>query len=363
MNRLGDEPSIPRGASPMQVSRARRAPSAPALLTAVFLAGCSGAATHAGPAVPDAAPQGAHVYRPMHLAGGGLSVWPAGFVPHVLRPAWMKAAPAGNKGHVAVAQFGATEVLWYPKNDRKDGAPTACEPASSTNGIGVDAAGNLWIPDGRSDSTTEYGPDCGAAKLTIPDPTGEPAAIGFDRKGAVYILNINDISGPPTVNVYDASGNLLRTLGDPSFGVLFGVASDGNGNVFVSNQQSNNAGTVVEFPKGKMPGTVLPGVRLGLPGAPAFDKANNLIITDWEAETIDVFAPPYSGAPSTSPLKGSSIWCPLSRNEKQILCGDADFGAIDVYAYPGGTYLYSYTSALSSSAFVTGVAPSPAAPL
>jgi hypothetical protein len=346
----------------MQSPHARRAPSWAALLTAACFAGCSGAVTHAASTVPVVAAQSAHVYHPMHLASGGHSIWPAGFAPHAQRPAWMKTAPDGANGHVAVAQFGATEVLWYSKNDRKNRVPASCEPASSTNGIGVDAAGNLWVPDGKANTTTEYGPNCGAAKLTIPDPTGEPAAIGFDRKGAIYIMNINDTSGPPTVNVYDASGTLSRTLGDPSFSVLVGVAADGKGNVFVSNLQ-NNAGYVVEFPKGKMPGTVLSGVRLGFPGAPAFDKVNNLIIADWGALTIDVFAPPYSAAPSTSQLKGSSIWCPLSRNEKQILCGDADFGAVDVYAYPGGTYLYSYTSGLSQNALVTGVAPSPAAPL
>jgi hypothetical protein len=336
------------------------------LAAALLFSGCAGSVnrqTAAG--VTGASTQGARgmTYHPMRAANGALSVLPEGFVPRGGRPGWMKGPPAGEKPFVAVAQFGATEVLSFSKKDRKNKPPASCEPASSTNGIGVDGSGNLWIPNGRADTTTEYAPDCGAAEQTIVDPDGEPAAIGFDRKGAVYILNINDTSGSPTVNVYDASGNVLRALSDPSFGVLFGVGGDGLGNIFVSNLQSNNVGNVVEFPHGKMPGTVLSGVSLGLPGSPVFDKANNLIITDWFAETIDVFAPPYTGAPATSPLQGSSIWCPLSRNGKQLLCGDADFGAIDVYAYPGGTYLYSYTSGLSPSSLVTGVAPSPAAPL
>jgi len=112
-----------------------------------------------------------------------------------------------------------------------------------------------------------------------------------------------------------------------------------------------------------MPGTALSGVSLGLPAAPTFGSANNLIISDWLNFTIDVFAPPYASTPSTSPLMGSSVWCPLDYSEKHILCGDADHGAIDVYAYPGGSYLYSYTAGLSASALVTGVAPSPPAPL
>ena len=221
---------------------------------------------------------------------------------------------------------------------------------------------NLWVPDGRANTTTEYAPNCGAAKLTIPDPTGEPADVGFAGKNRVYILNLNNASGPPTVEYYNATtGKQLGTLSDPSFGVLFGVGTDRLGNVFVSNLTKGNVGNVIEFFKGKMPGTQLSGVALGLPGAPTFDKSNNLIISDWDRETIDVFAPPYSGKPTTSPLEGSSIWCKLNRLGKHLYCGDADNGSIDVYAYPASTYQYSYTAGLSPSALVTGVAPAPAA--
>ena len=154
----------------------------------------------------------------------------------------------------------------------------------------------------------------------------------------------------------------LGTLSHPSFNVLFGIGTDRLGNVFVSNLTKNNVGNVIEFPKGKMPGKQLSGVALGLPGAPTFDASNNLIISDWLNKTIDVFTPPYTASPSTATLQGSSIWCKLDRAGKQLYCGDADFGAIDVYAYPGDAYLYSYTAGLSASALVTGVAPDPAAP-
>jgi hypothetical protein len=42
-----------------------------------------------------------------------------------------------------------------------------------------------------------------------------------------------------------------------------------------------------------------------------------------------------------------------------VYCGDAENGSIDVFKYPGGKYLFSYTAELSASALVTGVAPSP----
>jgi hypothetical protein len=308
----------------------------------------------------------ADVYRPLVGPDGARSVLPAGFQPLTARPSWMKSPPAGDPsggaGHIAVAQFGGSSVLWFVQNNKQNKPPTTCEPASSTNGIAIDRYGNLWVPNGRANTTTEYAPNCGSAKLTIPDPTGEPADVGFDGKNHVYILNLNNHSGPPTVEIYNAtSGKQIGTLKDPSFNILFGIGTDRLGNIFVSNLTTGNVGNVIEFPKGKMPGVQLSGVALGLPGAPTFDASNNLIISDWYRLKIDVFAPPYDGPPTTAPLQGSSIWCKLNHVEKHLYCGDADFGSIDVYSYPGNAYQYSYTAGLSPSALVTGVAPDPAA--
>jgi len=277
----------------------------------------------------------------------------------------MKPPPTdgATAARIAVAQFGSSSVLWYPLNDKKNAPPTVCEPATSTNGIAIDRYGNLWVPNGIANTTTEYAPNCGSAKQTIPDKTGEPADVTFNGTNHVYILNLNNKSGPPTVEYYNATtGAQLGTLSNSSFYNLEGIGTDRLGNVFISNLTKNNVGIVLEFPKGKMPGTQLSGVSLGLPGAPAFDRSNNLIIADWLRNTIDVFAPPYNGSPSTAPLEGTSIWCKLNYGQSHLYCGDAANGSIDVYSYPGNAYQYSYTSGLSPSALVTGVAPYPAAP-
>jgi hypothetical protein len=307
--------------------------------------------------------QGVEQYQPMIALDGARSVLPKGFKSTAIRPRWMKSPANRNEAkgrpHIAVAQFGGSSVLWFGLNDKKNKPPIDCEPASSTNGIAIDRAGNLWVPDGRANTTTEYAPNCGSAKLTIADSTGEPADVGFSGRDRVYILNLN---GTATVQFYNSTnGKQLGTLSDPSFHNLFGLGTDQLGNVFVSNLTASNVGTVVEFPHGKMPGSQLSGVSLGLPGAPTFDSTNNLIITDWLRETIDVFSPPYTGSPTTASLQGSSIWCKLNHQLTDLYCGDADHGSIDVYAYPGNAYKYSYTAGLSASGLVTGVAPAPPA--
>lgn len=326
-------------------------------VAAMLTASCSSFAT-------SPATQAGEGYRSM-VAGGARSVLPVGFQANRVPPSWMKPPPHKAKGaglHIAVAEFGSSNVLWFPLNDKGNKPPVSCEPASSTNGIAVDRVGNLWVPDGIANATTEYAPKCGGPILTIPDTTGEPADVGFDGNNRVYVLNINNASGRPTVGVYNVkTGVQVATLSDLSFNELVGIGTDLLGNVYVSNLDRTNVGTVIEFPGGAMPGRPLQGVRLGLPGAPAFDDANNLVIADWKNMTIDVFAPPYTGAPSTAPLMGASIWCKFSRKIQHLYCGDAANGSIDVYAYPGYAYEYSYTSGLSPSQLVTGIAPVPPA--
>ncbi len=278
----------------------------------------------------------------------------------------LAAGPQATAGYVFVSQFSGPPVQEYHLVNKKNGPPVCSLPGESVNGIASDRAGNLWVPSGTGGGqgyTQEYAPNCGAAMLKITDPNGQPADVGFDSKHDVYILSIFGASGQPgSVNVYDSHATLLRSLTDPSFSELIGIATDSHDNVFVSNRDSQGQATVVEFPHGKMPGTTLSAISLGLPGAPQLDRANNLIITDWQAYTLNVYAPPYTQAPAVTPMHGLSLWCPLDRKEDRLYCADLG-GSVDVYKYPGGTYLYSFSNGLSPSGFATGSAINPAAPL
>ncbi|HEY2554284.1 MAG TPA: hypothetical protein VGI15_03460, partial [Candidatus Cybelea sp.] len=128
-----------------------------AAATIAVLAACSGYQPTTGPSLGQ--------YQPMIGSDGARSVLPAGFKPNTVRPSWMKPAPLGDdaqkSNHLAVAQFGGSSVLWFPLNDKTNKPPAICQPASSTNGIAIDGGGNLWVPDGRANTTTEYGPNCG----------------------------------------------------------------------------------------------------------------------------------------------------------------------------------------------------------
>ncbi|HEY3676341.1 MAG TPA: hypothetical protein VGK84_10165 [Candidatus Tumulicola sp.] len=274
--------------------------------------------------------------------------------------------PDAAKGYLYIGQFSGNPVQEYHLNNKRN-KPAVCSlGGTSINGIATDRAGNLWVPNGTGGGqgyTQEYAPNCGKALLNIADPNGQPADVGFDRQHHIYILNIFGAAGAAgQVDVYDGTGKLLRTLTYSTFNELIGIATDSHDNIFVSNRDASGDADVVEFPHGKMPGSMLGGVVLGLPGAPQFDRSDNLIITDWNNYTLNVYAPPYNGTPVVTPMQGLSLWCPLNRQETHLFCADLG-GSVDVYVYPSGTYAYSFTNGISPSGFATGAATDPAAPL
>jgi hypothetical protein len=281
--------------------------------------------------------------------------------------AFLRAPDGGLPSYTYVGQFSGTPVQEY-RSANKRNRPAVCSlPGQSVNGIAVDSKGNLWVPNGTGGGagfTQEYASNCGAAELQIDDPNGQPADVGFDRKHDIYILNIFGAAGAPgSVDVYDKQGTLLRNLSNASFSELIGIATDSHDNVFVSNRDVQGIAGVFEFPGGKMPATQLTSVQLGLPGAPQFDKADNLIITDWNSFTLNVYAKPYTGTPAVTQMAGLSLWCPLNKIETRLSCPDLGTGAVDVYRYPRAKYLYSYSNGLSPSGFASGAANDPPAPL
>jgi len=333
-------------------------------------AGCSGAPSATSPSSPAFGPStvGSATLRQLTVArNGAVSPIPPSLDRSIRHLAGLNVAqPDSAKAYLFVSQFAGNPVQEYHLNNRKNGPAVCSLSGTSINGIAVDPAGNLWVPNGTGGGqgyTQEYAPNCGAPLLKVTDPNGQPADVGFDRQHHVYILNIFDANGVAgSINVYDRTGSLVRSLTNSTFNELIGIATDSHNNVFVSNRDAQGNATVVEFARGKMPGKLLGGIVLGLPGAPTLDRSDNLIITDWNNYTLNVYAPPYTGAPTVTPMAGLSLWCPLDRQETHLFCADLG-GTVDVYAYPSGTYAYSFNNGLSPSGFATGSATDRAAPL
>jgi hypothetical protein len=213
-------------------------------------------------------------------------------------------------------------------------------------GIGVDSAGTLWIPQQKTNRVTTYRKGtCQASDFTLREPNGQPTDIGFSTDGKVYVADgTGKGSGPGLISVY-AKGSTTpsSTLTDPSIQTPLGIAVNARGDVFLSYFTAKGVSAVIRFRGGRMPGDVLPLQNLGLADGLEFDAAQNLILIDF-AHGVDVFAPPYRGAPTRFfAVRGDSRFGKLDRSGQNIYLSDVENRAIDVYRYPSGTFEYTFS--------------------
>jgi hypothetical protein len=287
-------------------------------------------------------------------------------------PSWMKFAPtSAHRGFVFVSQFNLSIVNEYAKNNAKN-APPICQISGQpfVNGIGVDRARNLWVPQGGqlTGVTTEFAPDCGSARLQIQDKDGQPAAIAFDSKADVYILNILGRNVfPGNIDVYAPGATKpTRVLRDSNALEPFDEVIDAHDNLYmVYNDPTTNKGHVIAFARGRNPASPLP-MAIGFPGGLAIDSADDLLVVDQDAVDIAVYAPPYTNpAIATFALQADSIPCRFDRSGKLLYCSDFTNGTVDVYTYdpsnPGATsYAYSFDNGIQPGSANAGIALSPA---
>ncbi len=276
--------------------------------------------------------------------------------------------PAAVKAQVSVSSYdtSASAPIFVFAAGNKNNKPATCTIASTGQGIntlGVDSAGNLWVPEGLgasgSPDIVEFKPNCGALVTTLADSNGQPAGIAFSSKGITYV---NNILGPSSsggnVAVYaKGAKKTTKYLTNANFFLVAGVGVDSKDDLYVPYYNSSYATGLLLFTGGKMPGKPVKNFALVNPGAPTFDKKDNLIITDDSNQTLNVYAPPYTGKPKTYPLKGSSPQCSLDKAQATLACGDKTNTSVDVYGYPSGKYMYSFNKGLAAT--VIGTVQSP----
>jgi hypothetical protein len=201
-----------------------------------------------------------------------------------------------------------------------------------------------------------FGANCGPPGPTLSDPNGQPSDVAFDNKkdNIVYVSDTKTNG----IDVYEKGATSpTRTLYNSAITGAFGVAVDGEGNVY---QAGANSAKIVEFPHGKQSGSaVLSVTGLSRPIGLEFDVKGNLLVIDYNVGVL-VYTPPFNGAPArTISTKGSSAFGKLDKTNQNVYVGDLQSGSADVYAYPSGTYEYSITKGLKRKNSVEGIAVDP----
>jgi uncharacterized protein YjbI with pentapeptide repeats len=100
----------------------------------------------------------------------------------------------------------------------------------SPSGVAVDASGNLYVSDSLLPGVAEFDA-AGDATRTISSGLGCPSDVAVDASSNVYVA---DQCGYQGVEKFDPSGNPLQTFGQGYACNASGVAVDGSGNVWMS---------------------------------------------------------------------------------------------------------------------------------
>jgi len=178
----------------------------------------------------------------------------------------------------------------------------------------------------------------------------DPVDVAVDSNGNVYAANYNFGSGGAVIEYPQGSNTPIATC--TVTGGAEGVAIDKAGDVFVSEVVSG-AGEVVMFTGGLSgcSGTTLPLGSLGYLGGMATDGNNNLVVCEQDTATFGagevlVVAPPYTSVTGTL---GSGYSAPfhvtINKRNKVAYVADDAAAVVDVLSYPSGSLITQLGSA------------------
>ena len=365
--------------------------------TLALLAGCSGGGS-SGPTIPASYPGAGSQsmartasfiphFKQIDALGGRLAP-PSTTLrfddPEAFDPAAPKAGVYGaNYGNAGGDQLGGYFNLYKLPGSSKEKPVCAnggLNKVAEINGMGVDSTGTLWVPGLVPKNLTSgivltYNMNtCTEAKTKLTETTGEPADIAFATTGTKYVMDIVNFPAATNgqVEIYPKGktsptstlqlpGELVGT--GSSQGLGLGVATDSKNNVYATYLNTNSGTDITVFTGGKGTGKILQNANGTFYEGMTFDGSGNLVVAANASAgaTIDIFAPPFTGTPTTFAAQGSVVDLKLDPAGANLYVGDATNNTIDVYKYPSGTYEYSITvtTVAPTAAVVEGVAVDP----
>ncbi len=310
-----------------------------------------------------------------------LSAQPASVIPDWMHAPVMEALPAQRmvfdsrpKSGIYAAEFYGPDLFAYRNPERRDRKPLCKVAAEFVNGLGVDGAGNLIVPNGYPPQVSVYrGPGlCGKLLGTISDPYGQPsdAASADAAKGTIVVANIEKSKTVLVGNiaVCTLSKGCTRELRSPNIKYYGGgVALAKNGDCWMAseNNPALSAAALTYFKRCKGSGKAARGWKNAYYGGLIIDKNGNLISIDFNTPALWV----YKGCDPTChvvagpfALQGSSFYGSLNANGDELALGDSQYGQVDVYRYSPKAlrYQYSFSKGLNESYHVEAACFTPA---
>ena len=287
-----------------------------------------------------------------------------------------RGAPTGASGeHSFVADPNATGQLiygcelersacvWFAKgHDKIIGKITG---VGTPQGIGVDPRnGDVLIADTGDQQILVYPPNSTTQIAKIADPGQFVVDVAVDGRGGIYAASLFDSSGNPgSVQVFDASGTLVRTLKDASVSEGFSVSVDEHKDVAFCFMNASGVGQCDDFLGARAP-AVERASGWGFTGGSSFDRAEHLSVIDQLAPAVLSFNGSTPCGTATLSGAGDPVSMRLDRLNRLVYTSDSTSGLISAYPFAdcaNGTLtaVKTYGKEIGSGALLTGVAVTP----
>jgi len=337
-------------------------------LAAALLASCSGG--NMGSMTSPGTQGGASKVQQLRHAGA-VSIIPRSVLPKTQQRLKGRQAPPQEMKGIYAAEFLASQVLGYTKNNSSNSA-SICNVSgvASVNNIGTDTVGNLLVPDAFSGVNVYTGPTmCGSLMATISDTYGQ-ASDAASVNAATGPIVVGNILGPGyVVNCTVASLSCTElTPGGAGIGEVAGVAMDAAGNCYADSYNAAFTAVEVTYWAGCTgTGTVMSGFLNTGYGGLDIDNHGNLVSFNWHGSAgTDLWVYSISGSALTSVsdntlTNNTAIFGHIGKQGQRMVAGAYLKGQEDIYQYSPTTltYYYSFNNGLTASSDTEGVTYSP----
>lgn len=275
------------------------------------------------------------------------------------------------KAGIYVGEFTGSSILGYA-NPNTNNNPPICfvRPVSYAQGIAVDGAGNLIVPDDGTNSVIVFhGPRmCGSKIGSAHDPYGQAvdAASANAATGTIVVGNEFDNSGTPgSISLCTLNGGCTTNLTNPAMYEVAGVALANNGDCWASAANASGTATLTYFKHCRGSGQQATGFENSYYGGLDIDTLGRLVSVSYYDAKLYVYLGCNPGCQLVDgpfALHGQSLFGHLDKYSQNFVAGDYQFGQIDVYLYYTFgrlTYDYSFNNGLSPSQSLEGAAFNP----
>lgn len=199
-------------------------------------------------------------------------------------------------------------------------------------GLAFDAAGDLWVVDGNRRVLEYVPPFTNGMNATLvigqPDFTSVtqattasglnyPTEVAFDAAGNLWLVDQGNNRVLEYKAPFSAGESASIVIGQPDFtssasattasgmNSPYGIAFDGSGNLWVSDNRNLRASLVLGQPNFTSSGVSgNPQVDVNNPEGLAFDTSGNLFVSETGASRVVIFEPPFSNAMGASAVVG-----------------------------------------------------------